>query len=269
MLRSFEARDRNLAELNNSRVGLFSTFIVLTMVCVGILQVFMIRNLFDTNPKGRKVWDKLSHLIKWSQVVLPYKLKRFQIIGNPSIDIKPKILFSLSLKFFFGSFIVSFFVCVWFECEIKWSFKTERSAMGWGVTRGNCMKIISVFIRKSQKVQKVNVINSLSLWPHDALNPLDVRSNFCKDWRKIWSATYAEWSQTMKNVAFAFHDTQEASTWSLTNWIFVLVLCTNVIIFDFKISLLVDDTKIGLALFQRNFFLIHFEQPERSINTCK
>lgn len=43
------------------------------------------------------------------------------------------------------------------------------------------MKIISVFIRKSQKVQNVNLINSLSLWPHDALNPLDVRSNFCKD----------------------------------------------------------------------------------------
>jgi p24 family protein gamma-2 len=63
MLRSFEARDRNLAELNNSRVNMFSTIIVLTMIGVGILQVFMIRNLFETNPKGRKVWEKIGHFI--------------------------------------------------------------------------------------------------------------------------------------------------------------------------------------------------------------
>lgn len=63
MLKSFEARDRNLAELNCSRVSLFSIIIVLTMLSVGVLQVFMIRNLFDTNPKGRKVWQKLGHLV--------------------------------------------------------------------------------------------------------------------------------------------------------------------------------------------------------------
>lgn len=63
-LRSYEARDRNLAELNNSRVSMFSVIIVLTMMCVGILQVFMIRNLFETDPKGRKVWEKLGKLIR-------------------------------------------------------------------------------------------------------------------------------------------------------------------------------------------------------------
>lgn len=63
MLRSFEARDRNLAELNNSRVSLFSVLIVLSMISVGILQVFMIRNLFETNPKAPRVWQKLSNLI--------------------------------------------------------------------------------------------------------------------------------------------------------------------------------------------------------------
>jgi p24 family protein gamma-2 len=64
VLRSFEARDRNLAEMNCSRVSLFSILIVLTMCSVGFLQVFMIRNLFETNPKGRKVWEKLGNLIK-------------------------------------------------------------------------------------------------------------------------------------------------------------------------------------------------------------
>lgn len=63
MLRSFEARDRNLAEMNNSRVNLFSVFIILTMVCVGIIQVFMIRSLFETDPKQKRVWEKISKLM--------------------------------------------------------------------------------------------------------------------------------------------------------------------------------------------------------------
>ena len=63
ILRSFEARDRNLAEMNCGRVSLFSILILLTMCSVGFLQVFMIRNLFETNQKGR-IWSKLGHLIK-------------------------------------------------------------------------------------------------------------------------------------------------------------------------------------------------------------
>lgn len=64
LLRSYESRDRNLAELNNFRVFLFSVLIVITMCSVGFLQVFMIRNLFETNPKGRKIWEKIGNLIK-------------------------------------------------------------------------------------------------------------------------------------------------------------------------------------------------------------
>ena len=64
MLRSFEARDRNLAEMNNSRVNLFSVFIILTMVGVGIIQVFMIRSLFETDPKQKRVWEKISKLME-------------------------------------------------------------------------------------------------------------------------------------------------------------------------------------------------------------
>lgn len=63
ILRSFEARDRNLAELNCGRVSLFSILICLTLCAVGLLQVFMIRNLFETNNKNR-IWDKLGNLIK-------------------------------------------------------------------------------------------------------------------------------------------------------------------------------------------------------------
>lgn len=62
ILRSFEARDRNLAELNCSRVNLLSFLIIITMVCVGILQVFMIRSLFETDPKQRRVWEKISKI---------------------------------------------------------------------------------------------------------------------------------------------------------------------------------------------------------------
>jgi p24 family protein gamma-2 len=64
MLKSFEARDRNLAELNCSRVNLFSIIIITTMIGVGFLQVFMIRSLFDTDPKGRRVWEKITKIVE-------------------------------------------------------------------------------------------------------------------------------------------------------------------------------------------------------------
>lgn len=64
MLRSYEARDRNLAELNCSRVNLFSVIIIITMVCVGILQVFMIRSLFETDPKQKRIWEKLGKIVE-------------------------------------------------------------------------------------------------------------------------------------------------------------------------------------------------------------
>lgn len=63
MLRSFEARDRNLGELTNTRVFYISIFIIVLMLSVGALQVFMIRNLFETNPKSRKIWEKLGKYI--------------------------------------------------------------------------------------------------------------------------------------------------------------------------------------------------------------
>lgn len=57
MLRSFEARDRNLAELNYSRVGWLSWVIVLTMIGVAILQAFLIKSLFETGNK-KTIWTE-------------------------------------------------------------------------------------------------------------------------------------------------------------------------------------------------------------------
>lgn len=64
LLRSYEARDRNLAELNCSRVNVFSGLLISLMVSVGILQVFMIKSLFETDPKQKRVWEKLNKFIE-------------------------------------------------------------------------------------------------------------------------------------------------------------------------------------------------------------
>lgn len=57
MLRSFEARDRNLAELNYSRVGVLSMLIIVTMISVAFLQAFLIKSLFETGNK-KTVWSE-------------------------------------------------------------------------------------------------------------------------------------------------------------------------------------------------------------------
>lgn len=60
LLRSFEARDRNVAEENYFKVNAWSFFQVVAMIAVGTLQVIMVRSLFDTNSKVHKIWSKLS-----------------------------------------------------------------------------------------------------------------------------------------------------------------------------------------------------------------
>lgn len=56
MLRSFEARDRNLAEDNLTTVSNWSALFVLVMLMVGALQVLMLRGLFDTKSHVHRVW---------------------------------------------------------------------------------------------------------------------------------------------------------------------------------------------------------------------
>lgn len=57
--RSTEARDRNMAEENNFRVGTWSFLQICLMLVVGGVQVFMLRNLFETDPRAN-VWRKVK-----------------------------------------------------------------------------------------------------------------------------------------------------------------------------------------------------------------
>lgn len=59
--RSTEARDRNLAEENNFKVGAWSSFQIILMCIVGSIQVYMLRSLFETDPRAN-IWTKLKFL---------------------------------------------------------------------------------------------------------------------------------------------------------------------------------------------------------------
>lgn len=59
--RSMEARDRNLAEENNFRVTTWSFVQICLMVIDGGVQVYMLRSLFETDPRAN-VWKKYNIL---------------------------------------------------------------------------------------------------------------------------------------------------------------------------------------------------------------
>ncbi|XP_005189219.1 transmembrane emp24 domain-containing protein 5 [Musca domestica] len=59
MLRSHEARDRNLAESNFIKVNTWSLFQICAMIAVGLLQVFLVRSIFDTNTRMSKLWQRM------------------------------------------------------------------------------------------------------------------------------------------------------------------------------------------------------------------
>lgn len=59
--RSTEARDRNMAERNNAYVGYWSMFQIVVMAIVGAIQVFMLRSLFETDPR-HNIWKKYTLL---------------------------------------------------------------------------------------------------------------------------------------------------------------------------------------------------------------
>merc|ERR1712168_1007770 len=52
--RMFDAKDRNLAENNFERVNFVSTVQVLFMICAGIVQLVMVKSLFDVHRTDRK-----------------------------------------------------------------------------------------------------------------------------------------------------------------------------------------------------------------------
>ena len=52
VLKMYEARDRNIVESNFDRVNLLSFIQMAIMVSVGLVQVIMIRHLFEDKHKG-------------------------------------------------------------------------------------------------------------------------------------------------------------------------------------------------------------------------
>ncbi|XP_055626340.1 transmembrane emp24 domain-containing protein 1 [Toxorhynchites rutilus septentrionalis] len=59
ILRSHEARDRNIAEENYFKVNAWSFFQIFIMISVGFLQVVMVKSLFDTQSKAHRIWSKM------------------------------------------------------------------------------------------------------------------------------------------------------------------------------------------------------------------
>lgn len=60
MLKSFEARDRNIAEENFFKVNIWSMIQIFLMLSVGTLQVFMVKSLFSVDGKSKKMWSNIS-----------------------------------------------------------------------------------------------------------------------------------------------------------------------------------------------------------------
>jgi len=56
--RAQEARDRNVAEGNYSRVNNWSILQICVMISVGGIQVIMVRSLFDDKSKVHQIWKK-------------------------------------------------------------------------------------------------------------------------------------------------------------------------------------------------------------------
>ncbi|KAM8930584.1 transmembrane emp24 domain-containing protein 5 [Pelodytes ibericus] len=53
LLKAFEARDRNIQESNYDRVNFWSTVNLFIMVVVSVIQVYMLRSLFEEKRKSR------------------------------------------------------------------------------------------------------------------------------------------------------------------------------------------------------------------------
>ncbi|CAH1373222.1 transmembrane emp24 domain-containing protein 5 [Tenebrio molitor] len=61
LLKSAEARDRNVVEENFFKVNTFSMIHLCAMLVVGFIQVVMLKSLFDDNSKVHKIWKNLNN----------------------------------------------------------------------------------------------------------------------------------------------------------------------------------------------------------------
>ena len=57
-IRNFEARDRNTAENNYERVNFWSAVHIVLLMLTGIVQVIMVRSLFDEKSTLRRLWKQ-------------------------------------------------------------------------------------------------------------------------------------------------------------------------------------------------------------------
>ncbi|KAF5289471.1 hypothetical protein FQR65_LT11844 [Abscondita terminalis] len=60
VFKSFEARDRNVVEENYFKVNTFSMVQLAIMIIVGIVQVIMVKSLFDDKSRVHSVWKHLN-----------------------------------------------------------------------------------------------------------------------------------------------------------------------------------------------------------------
>jgi len=54
--RALESRDRNVAEQNHDYVNRFSMVSIFVMISVGLLQLYMIRSLFENKSYVKKIF---------------------------------------------------------------------------------------------------------------------------------------------------------------------------------------------------------------------
>lgn len=59
LIKSTEARDRNIAEENYFKVNTYSFLQLILMMVVGLIQVVMVKSLFDEQSKAHKIWRNL------------------------------------------------------------------------------------------------------------------------------------------------------------------------------------------------------------------
>lgn len=60
MIKSTQAKDRNVAEETFFRVNIYSSFILVLMGLVSFVQIVMVKSLFDDHSKIHQIWNYLN-----------------------------------------------------------------------------------------------------------------------------------------------------------------------------------------------------------------
>lgn len=82
LLRTFEAKDRSIAERNFERVNFWSTFNIVVMLVVFVLQVFSVRHMFSDNRKTRTWSCRFSEDVLSSEFEITAKIANFPVTNR-------------------------------------------------------------------------------------------------------------------------------------------------------------------------------------------